>query len=92
MVRRVPILRRDHEFEMWLHAVRNQDDFVTVRHRQRTPGQEVVLKINKKAVSYTHLRAHETSLDLVCRLLLEKKNTISVSYLTRRTSFYQSVM
>ena len=27
----------------------------------------------QKAVSYTHLRAHETVLDLVCRLLLEKK-------------------
>ena len=26
-------------------------------------------------VSYTHLRAHETVLDLVCRLLLEKKKT-----------------
>ena len=26
-----------------------------------------------KPVSYTHLRAHETVLDLVCRLLLEKK-------------------
>ena len=25
------------------------------------------------AVSYTHLRAHETVLELVCRLLLEKK-------------------
>ena len=29
-----------------------------------------------KAVSYTHLRAHETVLDIVCRLLLEKKKTI----------------
>ena len=28
----------------------------------------------RRAVSYTHLRAHETVLDLVCRLLLEKKN------------------
>ena len=28
---------------------------------------------NIAAVSYTHLRAHETVLDLVCRLLLEKK-------------------
>ena len=28
-----------------------------------------------EAVSYTHLRAHETVLDLVCRLLLEKKKT-----------------
>ena len=27
-----------------------------------------------EAVSYTHLRAHETVLDLVCRLLLDKKN------------------
>ena len=27
-----------------------------------------------EAVSYTHLRAHETRHDLVCRLLLEKKN------------------
>ena len=26
------------------------------------------------AVSYTHLRAHETRSNLVCRLLLEKKN------------------
>ena len=30
------------------------------------------------AVSYTHLRAHETVLDLVCRLLLEKKNKIFI--------------
>ena len=26
-------------------------------------------------VSYTHLRAHETVLDLVCRLLLDNKKT-----------------
>ena len=31
-------------------------------------------EITRTAVSYTHLRAHETSLHLVCRLLLEKKN------------------
>ena len=30
--------------------------------------------VRLEAVSYTHLRAHETVLDLVCRLLLEKKN------------------
>src|SRR5450756_786274 len=29
--------------------------------------------INTPSVSYTHLRAHETRHDLVCRLLLEKK-------------------
>ena len=40
-------------------------------------GESLVVKdLNldiPKAVSYTHLRAHETVLDLVCRLLLEKK-------------------
>ena len=30
-------------------------------------------RIGEEAVSYTHLRAHETRHDLVCRLLLEKK-------------------
>ena len=30
--------------------------------------------VRASPVSYTHLRAHETVLDLVCRLLLEKKN------------------
>ena len=30
-----------------------------------------------KAVSYTHLRAHETPEHLVCRLLLEKKKSMS---------------
>ena len=35
------------------------------------PGSTIESTIN--AVSYTHLRAHETVLDLVCRLLLEKK-------------------
>ena len=29
--------------------------------------------LSTETVSYTHLRAHETVLDLVCRLLLEKK-------------------
>eukprot|EP00831_Metopus_contortus_P053837 TRINITY_DN45247_c0_g1_i1.p2 TRINITY_DN45247_c0_g1~~TRINITY_DN45247_c0_g1_i1.p2 ORF type:complete len:112 (+),score=21.70 TRINITY_DN45247_c0_g1_i1:114-449(+) len=39
-------------------------DRASARHfRKHCPGP----------VSYTHLRAHETSLHLVCRLLLEKK-------------------
>ena len=33
-----------------------------------------------EAVSYTHLRAHETVLDLVCRLLLEKNKEHMYSY------------
>ena len=31
-------------------------------------------------VSYTHLRAHETVLDIVCRLLLEKKKQHTNNY------------
>ena len=31
------------------------------------------IEVTAYTVSYTHLRAHETVLDLVCRLLLEKK-------------------
>ena len=34
-----------------------------------------------KTVSYTHLRAHETEADLVCRLLLEKKKCLIASLL-----------
>ena len=38
---------------------------------------EMLARLHRvEAVSYTHLRAHETALDLVCRLLLEKKKTI----------------
>ena len=38
----------------------------------------IQLAIDAKApVSYTHLRAHETPEHLVCRLLLEKKKTIT---------------
>ena len=35
----------------------------------------MITPMTTRPVSYTHLRAHETVLDLVCRLLLEKKKT-----------------
>ena len=35
----------------------------------------ILVRDDVKPVSYTHLRAHETVLDIVCRLLLEKKKT-----------------
>src|SRR5450759_2119166 len=43
-------------------------------------SERVIARFRKErrepiAVSYTHLRAHETRHDLVCRLLLEKKKT-----------------
>eukprot|EP00656_Telonema_subtile_P020815 TRINITY_DN21887_c0_g1_i1.p1 TRINITY_DN21887_c0_g1~~TRINITY_DN21887_c0_g1_i1.p1 ORF type:complete len:243 (-),score=35.37 TRINITY_DN21887_c0_g1_i1:5-733(-) len=42
------------------------------RYRDTNNGHWFALE-GFAAVSYTHLRAHETVLDLVCRLLLEKK-------------------
>ena len=36
-------------------------------------GPDPAYSLDLMPVSYTHLRAHETVLDLVCRLLLEKK-------------------
>ena len=43
------------------------------RARRANRAQRVPAARLDVAVSYTHLRAHETVLDLVCRLLLEKK-------------------
>ena len=37
-----------------------------------------ILLAQTGTVSYTHLRAHETVLDLVCRLLLEKKHPVLI--------------
>ena len=43
------------------------------KDERTTHGVEIDIH-GLKPVSYTHLRAHETVLDLVCRLLLEKTN------------------
>ena len=42
-----------------------------------------------RPVSYTHLRAHETVLDLVCRLLLEKKKN-NLTHASLRTYTYST--
>ena len=44
--------------------------------------------VGEGPVSYTHLRAHETVLDLVCRLLLEKKKNkkLYTTYVYNRTN------
>eukprot|EP00656_Telonema_subtile_P003755 TRINITY_DN11698_c0_g1_i4.p1 TRINITY_DN11698_c0_g1~~TRINITY_DN11698_c0_g1_i4.p1 ORF type:complete len:159 (+),score=49.01 TRINITY_DN11698_c0_g1_i4:128-604(+) len=49
----------------------NDEEFVSFIEWCLTIDQEK--RPTAEAVSYTHLRAHETVLDLVCRLLLEKK-------------------
>ena len=43
-------------------------------------GRRIEVGTAADAVSYTHLRAHETVLDLVCRLLLEKKKNMNLQY------------
>src|SRR5665213_3779728 len=40
---------------------------------QQNKISEIVTNRTPQPVSYTHLRAHETGRNLVCRLLLEKK-------------------
>src|SRR5450756_2219228 len=52
------------------------DSFFLGHSQERHSGQSdtgVDLDRGVRTVSYTHLRAHETRHDLVCRLLLEKK-------------------
>src|SRR5665811_1772602 len=53
----------------------DEDDFARLMTRKaRALGMlRTVYRNASGPVSYTHLRAHETVLDLVCRLLLEKK-------------------
>src|SRR5665647_1517905 len=49
------------------------DDGITHDPEKRLRIAEKIIDRAVKAVSYTHLRAHETDSYLVCRLLLEKK-------------------
>src|SRR5665811_1753107 len=51
-----------------LHFLRHNDGKILSR---QCAGLKCTL--HRIVISYTHLRAHETVLDLVCRLLLEKK-------------------
>ena len=53
-----------------------RDCIVSVRSHEFAPEVTFINRCSElgelNPVSYTHLRAHETVLDLVCRLLLEK--------------------
>ena len=63
----------------WLAQIRRSvatTDRVPAHHADRR-AVDVQASGHAGAVSYTHLRAHETVLDLVCRLLLEKKTTLN---------------
>ena len=56
------------------HAVLWASGALSACHKNtETPASSSTNCTQANPVSYTHLRAHETVLDLVCRLLLEKK-------------------
>ena len=59
-------------------ALDNNPNSAGLRHNEYADAQG----LNRvTTVSYTHLRAHETLMNLVCRLLLEKKNKKSAAVL-----------
>ena len=60
----------DAEDERW---DRDEHDHRAAKHDWRPPDAQ-------EPVSYTHLRAHETVLDIVCRLLLEKKKNTTQTH------------
>src|SRR5680860_1732437 len=64
---------------------REEGSITTVSSVRSSPDQRVpvtTVPMPFRAVSYTHLRAHETDSYLVCRLLLEKKKT-KYNHITR---------
>src|SRR5674476_1509662 len=57
--------------DMW--ATKISGSSFSLAYEVRDPAE---VGVTLYAVSYTHLRAHETGRNLVCRLLLEKKKNI----------------
>src|SRR5450756_3006605 len=69
------VLATCNRFELYLEIddVAQVDTTVEQVVARIARDSEVPVERVTEAVSYTHLRAHETRHDLVCRLLLEKK-------------------
>ena len=78
----------DYIDPMWLSRAAQAPcrnlDFFTMSHQEIvdffyefSQKADAVFIEGNKAVPYTHLRAHETLLDRLCRLLLEKKKYCS---------------
>ena len=68
--------------EHWINVRVNPEELARIREKQKELGiRNTGAYMRKMAmdgycvnpVSYTHLRAHETGRNIVCRLLLEKK-------------------
>ena len=52
--------------------ITNKNITLWIKHIKKEDS-DLLFGFTSKPVSYTHLRAHETKANLVCRLLLEKK-------------------
>ena len=68
------LLGKAHEIAYFQHAsvIQNYTTCEPTKHLMLDRAYHNSIHLGVP-VSYTHLRAHETVLDLVCRLLLEKK-------------------
>jgi len=64
-----------------------QELIVNTIDEEQNTSMVLAKLFNNISVSYTHLRAHETVLDLVCRLLLEKKKKIKQNTKDYDTNF-----
>src|SRR5660397_175969 len=64
---------KDHELAVLDLEIEIQDGEFMVFVGPSGCGKTTALRMIAGPVSYTHLRAHETKANLVCRLLLEKK-------------------
>eukprot|EP00657_Telonema_sp_P-1_P007730 TRINITY_DN2785_c0_g1_i1.p1 TRINITY_DN2785_c0_g1~~TRINITY_DN2785_c0_g1_i1.p1 ORF type:complete len:114 (-),score=54.30 TRINITY_DN2785_c0_g1_i1:24-365(-) len=71
------VLRAFHRAHQWERVLQlYHDNMVMSSSSSSSPSNNNHTNADTHStVSYTHLRAHETVLDLVCRLLLEKKKT-----------------
>ena len=75
---------RTYDYAVALRAVKTID-FMTAESAE-LPYEVLNKVMNRiinevKAVSYTHLRAHETKANIVCHLLLEKKKKKNKKYI-----------
>ena len=73
------VYKRQGVIRIMCKTTKNDLFFYCGNSKPINPGK----KDSVGAVSYTHLRAHETVLDLVCRLLLEKKKMHKIEKCSR---------
>ena len=76
-INRVPNISLEESIKMEMEAMRLVMQVPGVKSAVSGVGR------GESPVSYTHLRAHETVLDLVCRLLLEKKKKNKTTVMLR---------